>query len=94
MPSEPTPLQIEAAIIDLLARRSVDSTICPSEAARALTAPGSAGAWRAMMPRVRDVAQAMADRDWLQITQRGLPVARSELHRGAIRLRRGPRFPG
>jgi hypothetical protein len=94
MPFEPMPLQIEAAIIDLLARRGVDSTICPSEAARALTAPGSADAWRALMPRVRDVAQAMADREWLQITQRGLPVARSGLHHGAIRLRRGPRFPG
>jgi Protein of unknown function (DUF3253) len=46
------------------------------------------------MPRVRDVAQAMADCDRLRITRGGRPVPRSELHRGAIRLGRGPRFAG
>lgn len=93
MAPEPTPKQIEAAIVELLARRSAASTICPSEAARAL-APGDEPAWRALMPHVRDVAQAMAGRDCLRITRRGQPVARGELHRGAIRLGRGPRFPG
>ena len=90
-PPPPTTAQIEAIIIGLLSRRVASSSICPSDAARGLCKPGSA-AWRAWMPLVRDVAQAMAERGVLQITRGDQAVPKAELQRGAIRLRRGLGF--
>ena len=85
------PAQIEAAIVTLLGRRNPQTSICPSEAAR-LMGGSEEAAWRALMPMVRDVAQALAERGVLQITRRGQPVHQAQLHHGAIRLRRGPAF--
>jgi hypothetical protein len=44
------------------------------------------------MPLVRHVAQAMAERGVLQITRGDQAVRKTELHQGAIRLRRGAGF--
>jgi hypothetical protein len=87
----PAPSQVEAAIVGLLSRRAASSSICPSDAARSLSEPRSA-AWRAWMPLVRHVAQAMAERGVLQITRGDQAVRKTELHQGAIRLRRGAGF--
>ena len=81
---------IAQAVMRQLSRRAADSSICPSEVARALQR--DAAAWRALMPQVREVAAAMRDAGRLRITRGGVDVPRDELHRGAIRLARGPDF--
>lgn len=80
-----TPETIERCILDLIAQRRPESSICPSEVARAL-APDDA-AWRALMPEIRAAAARLADLGRIRVTQRGRPVcARSA--RGPIRLSR------
>lgn len=73
---------IEVAIGDALDRRGPGKSICPSEAARALSQD-----WRPLMPEVRLVAQEMADRGALAVTQKGRPV-RADAAKGPIRLAR------
>jgi hypothetical protein len=80
---------IAADILDQLARRAADSSICPSEVARSLA---DGVAWRALMPRVREVAATLRDQGRLRITRGGVDVTPAALHRGAIRLARGPGF--
>lgn len=79
--------RIEAEILARLARRDPTSSICPSEVAR-----GLADDWRPLMHAVREAAAALAESAQLRITRGGADVPRDELHRGAIRLARGPRF--
>jgi hypothetical protein len=73
----------EAAIRDLLAARAPGTTICPSDAARALAAGGD---FRPHMAAVRAAAAAMVARGELEVTQRGVVVAPATA-RGPIRLR-------
>jgi hypothetical protein len=73
-----------------LSRRAATSSICPSEVARALQ--GDEAAWRELMPQVREVAASMRDEGRLRITSGGVDVPNTALHRGAIRLARGPGF--
>jgi hypothetical protein len=80
--------EIAQEIVRQLSRRAADSSICPSEVARALHSDEVA--WRALMPQVREVAAAMRDAGRLRITRSGADVPNSSLHRGAIRLARGP----
>ena len=75
--------EIEAAIRRLLAQREPGKTICPSDAARALTGDD---AFRPLMPAVRAAARGMVDRGELEITQRGR-VVDPDNARGPIRLR-------
>jgi hypothetical protein len=82
--------QIVATILALLDARSAGSTICPSDAARALAADETA--WRALMPEVRRVAAALADAGRLRVTQHGEDVD-ALAARGPIRLGR-PLNPG
>ena len=77
--------QIAATILALLAARSAGSTICPSDAARALA--GDAAAWRALMPDVRRVAAALVREGRLRVTQHGDDVDPLAA-RGPIRLGR------
>jgi Protein of unknown function (DUF3253) len=86
----PTDEAIAQEIEHQLSRRAATSSICPSEVARALQ--GDEAEWRALMPRVREVAAVMRDEGRLRITSRGVDVAKAELHRGAIRLMRGPSY--
>lgn len=62
-------MEIEAAILDMLARRAPGKTICPSEAARAL-----ARDWRQLMPAVRAAAARLATDGRLRVLQQGRPV--------------------
>jgi hypothetical protein len=81
---------IAQEIVRQLSRRAMESSICPSEVARALDS--NEAAWRALMPRMRKVAAAMRDEGRLRITRGGADVPGDELHRGAIRLARGHDF--
>jgi Protein of unknown function (DUF3253) len=81
---------IAQEIVRQLSRRAADSSICPSEVARALHS--DAAAWRALMPQVREMAAAMRDEGRVRITRGSVDVPADELHRGAIRLARGPDF--
>lgn len=75
---------LEKAIFALLAKRSTSSTICPSEAARAVYAQEAD--WRAAMPAVRAVAAALAANKRLEITQAGQTIDIKKAT-GPIRLR-------
>ena len=77
--------RIVATVFALLDARAADSTICPSDAARALAA--DAAAWRALMPEVRRVAAALAASGALRVTQHGEDVD-ALAARGPIRLGR------
>ena len=67
-----TDQDIEERIFALLSMRQADATICPSEVARSLSPEGSV--WRDHMPRVRQVAQALAQHHSLRVTRGGVPV--------------------
>lgn len=75
--------QLEAAILALLAARAETSTICPSDAARAV-APED---WRPLMEPVRRAAARLAERGEVEITQHGNVVDLAAA-RGPIRIRR------
>lgn len=81
---------IARCIFALLEQRAAQATICPSEVARALR---PAGDWRALMPRVRAVAQGLADAGRLQITRGGRPVHALDPG-GPLRLGRPPATGG
>jgi hypothetical protein len=74
---------IAEAIRALLDARA--GSICPSDVARALVSDEKA--WRALMPRIREVAAAMAAEGLLQAT-RGKSVVDATSVGGPIRLRR------
>jgi hypothetical protein len=81
----PTDEVIADVILALTAARGPGRTICPSEAARALA--GEDGGWRELMPSVRRVAGALAERGALRVSQRGQEVDPATV-RGSIRLGR------
>jgi AcrR family transcriptional regulator len=94
-PAEPpeADLPIEARIVELLQQRAPDHSICPSDVARSLN--GDEAGWRALMPEVRRVASRLGSQARIRITQGGTDLPADDLQRigrGAIRLRRGPRF--
>ena len=76
----------------LLDARAPADSICPSDVARSLVAHESQ--WRALMPRIRDVARQMAGDGRLVITQQDAVLDPDAPFRGPVRLRRGPRFQG
>ncbi len=77
--------QLEAAILGLLALRAAGTTICPSEAARAV-ASEYGGDWRALMTATRLAAQRLAAAGRIDVTQRGRRIDPARA-RGPIRLR-------
>jgi Protein of unknown function (DUF3253) len=66
-------------IIDLLKARKPESSICPSDAPRALFTE-----WREHMPSVRRVALEMAQAGTLTITQVGVAVDLEKFASGGI----------
>jgi hypothetical protein len=74
---------LEAAIVELLSRRAVGKTICPSEAARLVDPIG----WEELMGRSRAAARRLVAEGAIVITQQGRIVDPSAV-KGAIRLRR------
>ena len=75
---------LEASILDLLAARSRTSTICPSEAARAV---GSDDGWRELMEPARRAARRLVAAGEVEVTQGGRVVDPSTA-KGPIRIRR------
>ena len=75
--------QLEAAILELLAARAATSTICPSEAARAV----GGGTWRDLMEPARSAARRLVDAGQVQVTQGG-SVVDPATARGPIRIRK------
>ncbi|MFJ9038565.1 DUF3253 domain-containing protein [Streptomyces sp. NPDC102406] len=78
--------RLERAIVELLERRAPTSSICPSDAARAVY-PGDDEGWRALMEPARRAARRLAAAGEVEITRAGRPVTTSEF-RGPIRIRR------
>jgi hypothetical protein len=74
--------ELREAILTLLEQRGPDTTICPSDAARAV-----AGAqFRPLMEPTRQVAAALVAEGRIEVTQRG-EVVDLRTVRGPIRLR-------
>jgi len=73
--------RIEHAILDLLAQRGEGKTICPSDAARALS-----NDFRPLMDPVRRVARELVERGAIEVTQKGR-VVDLDAARGPIRFR-------
>lgn len=74
---------IARTLLDLLDRQQAGATVCPSEVARALRPTGD---WRALMPRVREVAHALAQQGKVEATRAGSKVD-ALASGGPIRLR-------
>jgi hypothetical protein len=75
--------QLEATILALLAARAATSTICPSDAARAV----GDDTWRDLMEPAREAARRLVDAGEVEITQGGSVVDPSTA-KGPIRIRR------
>jgi hypothetical protein len=75
--------RLERAIEALLDRRDRGSSICPSEAARAVDADG----WRALMSAARAAAGRLAAAGTVEVTQGGA-VVEIGTARGPVRVRR------
>jgi hypothetical protein len=77
---------LEKMILELLQSVDRDSTICPSQAARAMTAETDGDQWRRLMEPARRAARRLAHRGVIQILQGGKPVDPSSF-KGPIRLK-------
>jgi len=75
--------RLEQTIIDLLEKRALTSTICPSDAARAVGDDD----WRDLMDASRSAAARLVARGEVEITQGGEAVDLATA-RGPIRIRR------
>jgi hypothetical protein len=70
-------------ILELARRRGPSSSICPSDAARAVGGDG----WRDLMDDARAAARELARDGEVEITQRGEVVDPNAHWRGPIRIR-------
>jgi len=87
--------EVRSHLDRLLDAREHPKTICPSEAARAMTAreiqASGATTWRDLMPALRELAFRLRDEGRVEILQKGQVLARSstmETTTGPIRLRK------
>ncbi|MEO8283306.1 MAG: DUF3253 domain-containing protein [Pseudarthrobacter sp.] len=83
VPGDKMDKQLEASILELLAARAATSTICPSDAARAVGDEN----WRDLMEPARRAARRLVDAGEVQITQGGSVVDPSTA-KGPIRIRK------
>ena len=79
--------RLRASVLALLAGRAATSTICPSDAARAV----GGSTWRDAMPLARDVAARLADEGVVEVRQHGERVD-VRTARGPVRIARGACF--
>lgn len=82
----PVDAQLEAAILELLRARSQGSSICPSEAARLVSATGDDQQWRELMEPARRAGRRLVAAGQVEFTQRGRVVDPSTA-KGPIRIR-------
>ena len=75
--------KLRTAILELARRRGPSSSICPSDAARAVGGDD----WRALMDEARDIARSLARDGEVVITQGGDVVDPDADWRGPIRIR-------
>ena len=75
------------ATIHALLRKRGGTTICPSDVARVVGGDD----WRDLMPRMREIADELAEAGTVVVTQRGEPVTATEA-KGPVRIGRGDRF--
>ena len=79
--------EIAAMILRLVAERGAHKTVCPSEVARALVAPGtSQDIWSKLMQPVRRVAIRLAGQGEIAILRKGKPVADPAALKGIYRV--------
>jgi hypothetical protein len=76
--------RIEATMLDLLAERGPDRSICPSEVARAIAGPHPDG-WGPLMQPVRRVAVRLMKEGRAVILRKGRPVDPDDF-RGVYRI--------
>ncbi len=74
--------RIEKAILSLVATRSPDKSVCPSEVARHLQPDN----WRPLMAQIREVADDLNKRKLIRITQRGKAINSAAKARGPVRF--------
>ncbi|WP_404416574.1 DUF3253 domain-containing protein [Brevundimonas vesicularis] len=72
------------ATLALLAARSENATVCPSEVARAVA--GEAGAWREAMPDVHAAVDELMREGAVRLSWKGRPLA---MRAGPYRIGRG-----
>jgi Protein of unknown function (DUF3253) len=75
--------KLRATILDLARQRGPSSSICPSDAARAVGGEH----WRELMDQARDVARDLARAGEVEITQQGSVLDPDAAWRGPIRIR-------
>ena len=79
--------RLRSAILELATERGPASSICPSDAARAV----GGGAWRDLMEDAREVARALAREGEVDVTQKGAVLDPDAPWRGPVRVRIRPR---
>ncbi len=83
MAADPNRAEAREAILELLAQRGSEKTICPSDAARVLAGEDD---FRPLMPLVRDAARELVAGGRIEVTQGGNRVD-LDAARGPVRLR-------
>ena len=86
-PDQDLEQRLRDAVLDLLGRRAPTSTICPSDAARAV----GGSTWRDAMPLAREVAAHLADEGVVEVRQKGERVD-VRTAKGPVRIARGVGF--
>ncbi|HEY4794012.1 MAG TPA: DUF3253 domain-containing protein [Mycobacterium sp.] len=82
----PASARLRAAILALTQHRGPNSSICPSDAARAVGGHD----WRDLTAQSRSIAFTLARDGDVEITQRGAVVDPEQPSRGPIRIRVSP----
>lgn len=75
--------RLKSTILALARHRGPESSICPSDAARAVDDKN----WRGLMDDARELARELAKSGDVQITQRGDVLDPDGIWRGPIRIR-------
>lgn len=83
-------LRTQATIRALAGGRAPDSTICPSDVARAI----GGSEWRSLMAMVREEVRDLAQRDIVTVSQRGKTLDPAQQWEGPVRVRLSGAGPG
>jgi hypothetical protein len=75
--------RLRSAILELATERGPSSSICPSDAARAV----GGGDWRDLMEDAREVARTLAREGEIDVTQKGAVLDPDAAWRGPVRIR-------